>query len=115
MPTMAPTQAAAASASEGTNSAVLNAPAPKPPFTDFRFEKPGTPRKIIVQDLPAPFATNSAGNGPRVVVRPESAWPKAPNGFKVGLYATGLVNPRLIRTAPNGDFFVAERDKKSVV
>jgi len=29
-------------------------------------------------------------------------------GFKVELYATGLDNPRLIRTAPNGDVFVAE-------
>ena len=27
-------------------------------------------------------------------------------GFKVELYATGLDNPRLIRTAPNGDFFL---------
>ena len=115
MPSLAGTQPAAANPSEETTSAVLNAPAPKPPFTDFRFEKPGTPRKITVQDLPAPFATNSAGNGPRVVARPESAWPKAPNGFKVGLYATGLENPRLIRTAPNGDFFVAESDKGQIL
>jgi mono/diheme cytochrome c family protein len=52
LPTAAGTHLAATSASEGTSSAVLNAPAPKPPFTDFRFEKPGTPRKITVQDLP---------------------------------------------------------------
>ena len=29
-------------------------------------------------------------------------------GFKVEQYATGLENPRMIRTAPNGDVFVAE-------
>jgi glucose/arabinose dehydrogenase len=87
-----------------------NAPPPTPPFTDYRFEKPGNIRKIKVADLPAPFATPSAPNAPEVVQRPANAWPKAPAGFKVQLYATGLNNPRLIRTAPNGDFFVAESD-----
>src|SRR5262249_53043333 len=29
-------------------------------------------------------------------------------GFQVDLYATGLVNPRLLRAAPNGDVFLAE-------
>jgi glucose/arabinose dehydrogenase/mono/diheme cytochrome c family protein len=86
----------------------MNAPPPKAPFTDYRFEKPGVVRKITLNDLPAPFATNSAGNSPKLVPRPEKAWPQVPPGFKVELYATGLKEPRLIRTAPNGDFFVAE-------
>jgi glucose/arabinose dehydrogenase/cytochrome c5 len=111
---MAPVSRAEAPA-EAPNAAVIDAPAPKPPFTDFRFEKPGTIRKITVQDLPAPFATASAPNGPKVVARPESAWPQAPKGFKVQLYATGLENPRLIRTAPNGDFFVAETSSNQVL
>ncbi len=84
------------------------APPPKAPFTDYRFEKPGTIRKITLQDLPAPLATLSSGNSPQLVPRPENAWPQVPAGFKVELYATGLNEPRLIRTAPNGDFFVAE-------
>ena len=84
------------------------APPPKPPFTDYRFEKPGKIRKITVKDLPAPLATASAGNGPQLVPRPEGAWPKVLPGFKVELYASDLDEPRLIRTAPNGDFFVAE-------
>jgi glucose/arabinose dehydrogenase len=86
----------------------LNAPPPTPPFTDFRYEKPGKVRKITVKDLPAPYATRSAGNGPQVVARPEGAWPQVPEGFKVELYAAGLDNPRIIHTAPNGDMFVAE-------
>src|ERR1700735_910232 len=81
-----------------------NAPQPTPPFTDHRFEKPGTTRKIRLEDLPAPLATTSAGNSPQLVPRPESAWPQVPAGYKVELYATGLDQPRLIRTAPNGDF-----------
>ena len=86
----------------------LMAAPPGAPFTDFRFEAPGTVRKITAADLPAPYATSSAGNGPRVVARPDNAWPKVPEGFKVELYASDLDNPRLLRTAPNGDVFVAE-------
>jgi glucose/arabinose dehydrogenase len=85
-----------------------NAPPPPPPFTDFRFEQPGTIRKVTVQDLPAPYVSESANNGPQLVDRPHGAWPKAPAGFKVQQFATGLDDPRLIRTAPNGDIFLAE-------
>jgi glucose/arabinose dehydrogenase len=86
----------------------ISAPSPPAPFTDFRFEVPGAVHEIAVSDLPAPFATSSAGNGPTIVARPADAWPKAPNGFKVGLYTDGLATPRVIRVAPNGDVFVAE-------
>lgn len=81
---------------------------PTPPFTDFRYEKPGTVRKITVKDLPAPYATQSAEKGPKLVVRPENVWPIGPEGFKVELFATGLENPRTLRTAPNGDIFLTE-------
>jgi len=83
---------------------------PSAPFTDFRYEKPGTIRKITVNDLPKPFATNSAENGAEEISRPENAWPVAPAGFKVELYASGLDNPRWLRTAPNGDIFLAESE-----
>ena len=88
----------------------LKAPPPTPPFTDFRYEKPGTVRKITVKDLPQPYATQSAENGRKVVARPENVWPVAPAGFKVELYATGLENPRTLRTAPNGDIFLTESE-----
>ncbi len=89
-------------------------PAPHPPFTDFRYEHPGAVRKITVADFPQPYATKSAGNAPRIVARPENAWPQAPSGFIVELYAAGLDNPRLARTAPNGDVFVAESEPGDV-
>jgi glucose/arabinose dehydrogenase/mono/diheme cytochrome c family protein len=92
----------------------LKAPPPTPPFTDFRFEKPGTVRKITVKDLPQPYATNSANNGPKLVGRPDNVWPIAPAGFKVELYAAGLDNPRTLRTAPNGDVFLAESESGRV-
>ena len=92
----------------GVTASSLKAPPPQPPFTDFRYEKPGTTRKITVNDLPQPYATKSAENSPDVVARPANVWPIAPAGFKVEQYATGLDDPRLLRTAPNGDIFLAE-------
>lgn len=77
-------------------------------FLDYRSMKPGTFRKIAVADLPQPYATDSFRNNAQMVPRPADAWPQAPAGFKVDLYATGLDGPRQIRVAPNGDFFVAE-------
>jgi len=91
-----------------SSNTAANAPPPTAPFTDYRYEKPGTVRKITVADLPKPFATKSADNGPKLVPRPNDAWPQALPGFTVQEYASGLKNPRLIITAPNGDFFVAE-------
>jgi glucose/arabinose dehydrogenase len=77
-------------------------------FTDALHEAPGTRRHLTVADLPAPAPEQSVDNGPSVVPRPANAWPIAPKGFKVDLYATGLDNPRLLRVAPNGDLFLAE-------
>ena len=64
-------------------------------FTDYTKEKPGVRRHLTVADLPAPYATQSADNHPTLVPRPEGAWPQAPAGFKVTLYATGFQEPRL--------------------
>jgi glucose/arabinose dehydrogenase len=69
---------------------------------------PGKARKITAKDLPAPGATKSATNFPKMIPRGDRM-PKAPKGFKVELYATGLVEPRQIRTAPNGDLFFTEK------
>ena len=93
-----------------TSASTFKAPPPTPPFTDFRYEKSGTVRKITVADLPQPYATQSAENGPKLVARPENAWPVALPGFKVDLYAGALDNPRTLRTAPNGDIFLTESD-----
>ena len=79
-------------------------------FTDAAHEAPGIRRHLTVADLPAPAPEQSVDNGPTLVPRPANAWPIAPKGFKVELYATGLDNPRLLRVAPNGDLFLAESE-----
>lgn len=69
---------------------------------------PGTFRHITPTDLPAPYATQSVSTRSRIVPRPDGALPKAPKGFTVALFASGLNQPRVIKTAPNGDTFVME-------
>src|SRR5437016_9291499 len=75
---------------------------------DWTTDAPGVRRKITVADLARPYETPSANNFPRLVARPAGAWPKAPEGFEVTAFATGLVQPRVIVRAPNGDLFLAE-------
>jgi glucose/arabinose dehydrogenase len=75
---------------------------------DWTTDAPGVRRLLTPADLDAPYETRSVDNGPKIVSRPEGAWPKAPKGFVVEAFATGLNNPRAIVTAPNGDIFVAE-------
>jgi glucose/arabinose dehydrogenase len=75
---------------------------------DWTTDAPGVRRKITLAELANPYATPSARNQPRLVKRPEGAWPRAPEGFKVTEFAIGLSVPRVIVRAPNGDLFLAE-------
>jgi len=92
-----------------THRSVLASPdPPNSVFMGWSAQQPGKLHHITVADLPAPASDQSVDNGPDVVARPSDAWPQVPAGFKVSLYADHLHTPRLIRTAPNGDLFVAE-------
>ena len=101
-------------------------------FADWNQQKPGALRKITPADLPAPAPGEAVDNGPHLVPRPADAWPIAPPGYKVTLYAGGdfqphanassqdgrppsvptapseFREPRLLRTAPNGDIFMSD-------
>ncbi len=98
-------------------------------FTDYAQQQPGVRHKITLADLPAPDPAEAVDNGPSIVPKPADAWPTAPAGFNVILYAGGdsapmqrsenkrethaatqgtFVMPRLIRFAPNGDLFLAD-------
>ncbi|MBO0800491.1 MAG: sorbosone dehydrogenase family protein, partial [Blastocatellia bacterium] len=71
-------------------------------------EAPGVRHSLTPADLPPPYATGSAVNYPTLVPQPEGVMPQVLKGFRVEKFAFNLVNPRMIRTAPNGDIFVAE-------
>ncbi|MBB5063638.1 sorbosone dehydrogenase family protein [Granulicella mallensis] len=101
-------------------------------FADWNQQQPGVRRKITAADLPAPAPKEAVDNGPHLIPRPKDAWPIAPAGFKVTLYAGGdftptaasssqdhkpaavpvarstFREPRLLRTAPNGDIFLSD-------
>ena len=77
-------------------------------FGDWRRDVPGAIHRITTDDLPAPFATKPAAQVPRIVPRPAGLYPKVPAGFKVALAAEGLIHPRLMRRAPNGDVLISE-------
>jgi glucose/arabinose dehydrogenase len=77
-------------------------------FGDWHSDRPGLVRHIRPADLPKPGATASSANVSHLVRRPQAAMPQVPAGFKVELLAEGLSGPRDMRTAPNGDIFVAE-------
>ena len=79
-------------------------------FSDYRNQAPGLWHKITSADLPKPYSTRSAENDAKMISRPQGAMPKVPQGFHVSLYAEGLNKPRLARTAPNGDLFIAESE-----
>jgi glucose/arabinose dehydrogenase len=81
---------------------------------DWRNAAPGVKHHITLADLPPPYSTRSAGNGPEVIRQPVNAVLSVPRGFTVKLFAVGLSNPRLIRVAPNGDIFIAETARNRV-
>jgi glucose/arabinose dehydrogenase len=97
-------------------------------FTNWDQQKPGVRHRITVADLPEPNPAESVQNTAHLIPRPADAWPIAPAGFKVTLYAGGdappmqradnkevmerapgtFLMPRLVRLAPNGDLFLAD-------
>ncbi|HEY6179713.1 MAG TPA: PQQ-dependent sugar dehydrogenase [Kofleriaceae bacterium] len=77
---------------------------------DWTTDAPGVRRKLVPDDMPAPYATPSADNGAHIVPRPAGALPRVPDGFVVDQLTTQVVEPRMLRTAPNGDLFVVESD-----
>ncbi|HVQ19575.1 MAG TPA: sorbosone dehydrogenase family protein [Terrimicrobiaceae bacterium] len=81
---------------------------------DWQSDAPGVRHQITMADLPPDLATPSASNGPRVVPAPKNAKPRVPKGFEVALFATGLINPRYLLTAPNGDIFVTESSANTI-
>ncbi|MES2393110.1 MAG: PQQ-dependent sugar dehydrogenase [Acidobacteriota bacterium] len=104
-------------------------------FTDYSQQAPGVRHKLTVADLPAPAPEQSVQDGPKLIPRPADAWPIAPPGFKVTLYAGGdstplqradatehmsrskgtFTQPRLIRTAPNGDIFLSDSGAGEII
>jgi len=77
-------------------------------------DKPGDLHHLTVDKLVAPYASESAGNGPKVAARPSGALPAVPKGFKVSTFAGDTGKARLALRAPNGDIIVSDASKGQV-
>jgi len=80
---------------------------------DWHKDAPGVRHTVTVADLPAPYATDSAGNGAQYA--DNGTLPKVPDGFTVSVFASGLDGPRSLKTAPNGDLYLTEQDRGTVL
>jgi len=59
--------------------------------------------------LPAPYATKSAGNPPEEERPPNGFMPTVPAGFQINIFASNFKQPRWLMVAPNGsDIFLAD-------
>jgi glucose/arabinose dehydrogenase len=87
-------------------------PANQPPApvgtADWRQDRPGRLHRIDLASLPAPFASASQNNHPKVVARPPQAELSVPPGFQVKEFASGFAGPRRMRVAANGDILLTE-------
>ncbi len=59
-------------------------------------------------ELPAPFATQTVGNGPDHAKPPAGFWPTVPAGFHISVFAKDFKVPRFLAVAPDGDIFLAD-------
>ena len=55
-------------------------------------------------ELPAPFATKSAGNPPENAMPPKGFLPTVPSGFRVNVFAANFDEPRWLRSRPTATF-----------
>lgn len=80
----------------------------KDAFGDWKSDAPGVIRKISAADMPKAAPQESEANPSQPIPRPDGAMPKLPPGYKAELLVKDIENPRSMRTAPNGDIFVAD-------
>jgi glucose/arabinose dehydrogenase len=58
--------------------------------------------------LPAPYATPSVYNFPKIVPKPADAVLRVPPGFKIEVFADGLQIPRFMALAPSGQILISD-------
>lgn len=73
-----------------------------------------SPIKITLDQLPRPYATNSAAKSPNVVPVPQNPTLKVPAGFRVNVFAENLEKPRWFAITPTGDILVTETPQNRI-
>src|SRR5262249_44761584 len=70
---------------------------------DLPDQAPGQRFQIEPNRLPRPYATPSPDNSADLIDRPSKPPFRLPPGFSVKAFASGLIGPRWMAVAPNGD------------
>ncbi len=83
-------------------------------FASLLLAAAGVAWQVNPEKLPPPFATPSAGNGPRVIPRPAGAALKTPPGFQIEEYASGFDVPRFMLRGSHG-VLLSETDSPGTV
>ncbi|MBD2774664.1 PQQ-dependent sugar dehydrogenase [Iningainema tapete] len=73
-----------------------------------------TPIRISLNNLPKPFATQSASKSPNVVPIPTNPTLRVPPGFVVNVFAENLDAPRWLSLTPSGDVLVTETQQNRI-
>src|SRR6185369_16477688 len=60
------------------------------------------------KDLPAPFATPSVNNGPRVIPPPEGAKLSVPPKFQIEIWQEGFKRPRFMMLGPSNEVLLSD-------
>lgn len=71
-------------------------------------DQPGQRFHVRPSDMPPPYATRSAANPPGRAARTAAMRPRAPDGYRVNLFAEGFDHARWLLAAPSGEVFLAE-------
>lgn len=66
------------------------------------------PIRVTAENLPQPYASDSASKSPNVVPIPQKPVLQVPQGFVVNVFAEGLDRPRWLALTPDGDVLVTE-------
>jgi hypothetical protein len=85
-----------------------DAPKPVSPYASWSVDAPGVLHRFSVADMQPARVTEQIFNFPKIVPQPAGVHLSVPPGFQVQALGTGLVAPRIMRFAPNGDIFVSE-------
>ena len=65
--------------------------------------------------LPAPYATPSATNGPKIVPQPSGVALRVPAGFTVAEFASGFAKARYLLEGPSGEILLSDMVKDGAV
>ena len=73
-----------------------------------------TPIAITLEDLPQPYATQSASKPPKVISVPDNPVLQVPEGFAVNVFADNLPDVRWMTLTPDGDVLAVQSKQNKI-